>query len=96
MRLYNTLYRDFEELYVGYSAVAIILTTCLGAAAAMVILMNGHDLIQMSQLFIVLIGAMSYMVSVLAQLRAKFVFNALILSLVLSSILLIMNIWMRY
>ena len=96
MRLYNTLYKDFEDLYVGYSAVAIILTTCLGAAAAMVILMNGHDVVQMTQLFIVLVGAMAYMVSVLAQMKAKFVFNALILTIVLSSILLLINVWMRY
>jgi hypothetical protein len=96
MRLYNTLYKDFEELFVGYSAVAIILTTCLGAAAAMVILMNGHDLIQMAQLFLVLVGTLIYLVSVLAQMKPKFVFNSLILSLVLSSVLLLINVVMRY
>lgn len=96
MRLYNRLYKDFEDLFVGYSAVAIILTTCVGAAAAMVILMNGHDFMQMLQLFVVLVGAMTYLVSVLAQMKPKFVFNSLILSLVLSGILLLINIWMRY
>ncbi|NJW52324.1 hypothetical protein [Salinimicrobium oceani] len=96
MRLYNTLYKDFEDLFVGYSAVAIILTTCLGAAAVMVILMNGHDLIQMLQLFLVLVGAMAYLVSVLSQMKAKFVFNSLILSLLLSVLLLVINIGMRY
>lgn len=96
MKLYNTLFKDFEDLYVGYSAVAIILTTCLGAAASMVILMNGHDFMQMSQLFIVLVGAMTYLVSVLAQMKAKFVFNTLILSVVISSILLLINVWLRY
>ena len=96
MRLYNTLYKDFEELFVGYSAVAIILSTCLGAAAAMVILMNGHDLMQMLQLFVVVAVSMIYMVTVLAQMKAKFVFNSLILSLVASSVLLLVNVWMRY
>lgn len=96
MRLYNTLYKDFEELYVGYSAVAIILSTCLGAAAAMVILMNGHDLLQMFQLFVVVAVCMTYMVTVLAQLKAKFVFNTLILSLVVSTVLLLLNVAMRY
>ena len=96
MRLYNTLYNDFEDLFVGYSAVAIILTTCLGAASAMVILMNGHDFMQMLQLFIVLAGAMFYMVSVLAQMKPKFVFNSLISTLVISSILLLINVWIRY
>lgn len=96
MRLYNTLYKDFEELYVGYSAVAIILSTCLGAAAAMVILMNGHDLVQMIQLFLVVAVCMGYMVTVLAQLKPKFVFNTLILSLLLSSVLLLVNVALRY
>ena len=96
MKLYNTLYKDFEDLYVGYSAVAIILSTCLGAAAAMVILMNGHDFIQMFQLFLVVAVCMTYMVTVLAQLKPKFVFNTLIFSLLLSSLLLIINVFMRY
>lgn len=96
MRLYNVLYKDFEELFVGYSAVAIILTTCVGAASAMVILMNGHDFIQMLQLFLVVAVSMTYLVTVLAQMKAKFVFNTLILSLLVSSILLLINVWMRY
>ena len=96
MRLYNTLYKDFEELYVGYSAVAIILTSCLGAASAMVILMNGHDFLQMFQLFLVVAVSMIYLVSVLAQMKAKFVFNTLILSLVVSFALLLINVGMRY
>ena len=96
MKLYNILYKDFEDLYVGYSAVAIILSTCLGAAAAMVILMNGHDVVQMLQLFVVVAVCMVYMVTVLAQLSAKFVFNSLIVSLVTSTILLIINVAMRY
>ncbi len=96
MKLYNNLLKDFEELYVGYSAVAIILSTCLGAAAAMVILMNGHDLIQMLQLFVVVAVCMIYMVTVLAQLSTKFVFNSLIVSLVTSTILLIINVALRY
>jgi hypothetical protein len=96
MKLYNTLYKDFESLYVGYSAVAIILSSCLGAAAAMVILMNGHDFLQMFQLFLVVAVCMIYMSSVLAQMKPKFVFNTLILSLAMSSILLLINVWMRY
>ncbi len=96
MKIYNALYKDFEELYVGYSAVAIILSTCMGAAAAMVILMNGHDLVQMLQLFLVVAVCMIYMTTVLAQLKPKFVFNTLIVSLLVSSILLLINVALRY
>ncbi len=96
MQIYKDLYEDFEKLYVGYSALAIILSTCLGAAAAMVILMNGHDLVQMLQLLMVVAVCMWYMASVLAQMKPKFVFNSLIASLSVSSILLIINVIMRY
>lgn len=96
MKLYNALYKDFEELFVGYSTVAIILSSCLGSAAAMVILMNGHDFLQMIQLFAVVVVCMGYNASVLAQMKPKFVFNSLILSLVVSSVLLAINVWMRY
>lgn len=96
MKLYRLLYEDFEKLFVGYSALAIILSSCLGAAAAMVILMNGHDMVQMGQLMIVVAVCMWYMASVLAQMKPKFVFNSLIASLLVSSILLLVNAFMRY
>ena len=96
MKLYNTLYKDFESLYVGYSAVAIILSSCLGSAAAMVVLMNGHDFAQMVQLFMVVVVCMGYNLAVLAQMKPKFVFNSLILSLLVSTVLLVINVWMRY
>lgn len=96
MRLYELLYEDFKKLFLGYATLAIILSSCLGAAAAMVILMNGHDMLQMFQLFLVVVVCMNYMASVLAQLKTKFVFNSLIVSLVVSSILLLVNVWVRY
>lgn len=96
MRLYNTLYKDFNELFVGYSAVAIILSSCLGSAAAMVILMNGHDFLQMFQLFLVVAVCLTYNAAIFAQMKPKFVFNTLILSLATSALLLIINVAMRY
>lgn len=96
MKLYNILYKDFEDLYVGYSAIAVILSSCLGSAAALVILMNGHDLTQMIQLFLVVVVCMTYNASVLAQLKPKIVFNSLIISLLVSIILIAYNVFLRY
>ena len=31
MKLYKILYDDFEELFVGYSALAVILSSCIGS-----------------------------------------------------------------
>ncbi len=96
MKLYNQLYEDFEELFVGYSALAVILSSCIGSAAALVILMNGHDVIQMVQLFLVVVVCMGYNATVLAHLKPKIVFNALILSLSVSIILIVYNVFLRY
>ncbi len=96
MKLYNQLYEDFEELFVGYSALAVILSSCIGSAAALVILMNGHDVIQMVQLFLVVIVCMGYNATVLANLKPKIVFNALILSLTVSIFLIAYNVFLRY
>ena len=96
MKLYKNLYEYFEQLYLGYSTLGIILSSCLGSAAAMVVLMNGHDFTQMVQLFLIVVVAMGYNSSFLAQMKPRFVFNSLILSLATSSILLILNIAMRY
>lgn len=96
MKLYRTLYQDFEELYVGYSALAVILSSCIGSAAALVILMNGHDPAQMFQLFLVVVVCMTYNATVLAQLKPKIVFNSLIISLLVSTLLIIYNVYLRY
>lgn len=91
MKLYQNLYRDFEEMYLGYAALAIIASSCLGSIAAMFILMNGHGLLNMIQLFLVVAVCMGFNAAVLAQLKPKFVFNSLIISLVVSTILIIVN-----
>lgn len=96
MKLYKSLFQDFDNLYLGYATVAIILSSCLGGAAAMVVLMNGHDVTQMFQLFLIVAGCMWYNSTVLANLNHKFVFNSLIASLVISSVLLIVNVFVRY
>ncbi len=96
MKLYKLLYEDFESLFVGYSAVAVILSSCVGSAAALVILMNGHDVVQMIQLFFVVVVCMGYNATVLANLKPKIVFNALIISLAVSIILIIYNVILRY
>lgn len=96
MKIYQKLFEDFKEIQLGYMTLGIILSSCLGSAAAMVILMNGHEVPQMIQLFIVVTVCMGYNATVLAQLKPKYIFNGLIISVAVSIILLIINIWVRY
>ena len=96
MKIYQNLLEDFKNLYLGYATVAIILSSCLASAAAMVVLMNGHNFTQMFQLFLIVVVAMGYNSAFLAQMKPKFVFNSLILSLATSSVLLLVNVAVRY
>ena len=91
MKLYAKLYQDFQEMYLGYASLAIIASSCLGSVAAMFILMNGHGFANMIQLFLVVTVCMTFNAAVLAQLKTKFVFNSLIISLIMSTILIIVN-----
>lgn len=93
MGLYKKLYEDFEQMYLGYATLAIILTSCIGGAAAMVILMNGHDVAQMFQLFLAVSVCMWYNTTILANMKPKFIFNSLLVSLGVCIVLLIINLW---
>ena len=96
MKIYKSLLDDFSQLYLGYASVAIILSSCLGGAAAMLILLNGHGLVEMIQLFLVVSVCMIYNSTVLLQMKPKFVFNALLVSLAVSSIVALANIAILY
>ena len=92
MGIYKKLYADFEAMFIGYATLAIILTSCVGGATAMVILMNGHDPLQMFQLFLVVAVCMWYNTTILATMKPKFVFNSLLTSLGVCTVLFIINI----
>lgn len=93
MGIYTKLYDDFKKMYLGYATLAIILTSCVGGAAAMVILMNGHNVVQMIQLFLTVAVCMWYNTTILANMKPKFIFNSLLVSLGVCFVLLVMNIW---
>ena len=69
MKIYKSLLDDFSQLYLGYASVAIILSSCLGGAAAMLILLNGHGLVEMIQLFLVVSVCVIYKATVVLQMK---------------------------
>lgn len=93
MKLYNNLLADFEEMPMGYSTIGIIASSCLGSVAAMLILMQGHGLLDMLQLFVVVSVCMGFNAVILAQFKPKFIFNSLLLSLAVSAIFILINIF---
>lgn len=92
MTFYQKQLSDFtKDFYAGMST-GIIVSSCLGSIAAMLILMNGHGVTDMIQLGVIVVVAMNYNASVLAQLKPKYVFNSLILSILMSVLFIIINI----
>ncbi|HEY9185327.1 MAG TPA: hypothetical protein VIM94_08380 [Salegentibacter sp.] len=92
MKLYNNLLADFEEMPMGYSAIGIIASSCLGSVAAMLILMQGHEFLDMLKFFVVVSVCMGFNAIILAQFKPKIILNSLMLSLAVSSIFLLINI----
>lgn len=91
MELYHKGLFEFEKNMSGYAAIFIIAQSCLGSVAALYILVNGVSPLQMFQLFLITIACMGFNAAVLSQQKPKVVFNLFIVSIVLSTIVLILN-----
>ncbi|MCH2489386.1 MAG: hypothetical protein MK211_04485 [Flavobacteriales bacterium] len=88
----NTLYAkidsDWNEHFIGYSALAIILSTCVGSMAVMTTLMQGNGIAQMFQLFLVVAACSAHNASILTVQKPSLVLKLLILSLVTSIVVM--------
>ena len=92
MNFYQKQLSEFTRDFYAGASTGIIVSSCMGSIAAMLVLMNGHGLAEMIQLGLIVVVCMWFNASVLAQLKAKFVFNSLILSLLVSTSFILINI----
>lgn len=93
-KIYNRVFTEFKKNQLGYSTIAIIGQSCIGSAAAMVLLMGiMGTALKMILLFFVIIFCMAFNGAVLAQLKPLITFNLLILSIVFSTLVIILHIW---
>lgn len=85
LALYTNLLEEFKRNRFGYATIAIIGQSCLGSAAAMLLLMSElSDLSKMGLLFFVTIFCMAFNAAVLANLSHRATFNTLIVSVLFS------------
>ncbi|MFC5044728.1 hypothetical protein ACFSTE_22265 [Aquimarina hainanensis] len=89
--MYSKFLNDFKELYMAYIPLMIILSSCLGSVAAMLILMQERSTLQVIELSACVFVSMFFNASILAQLKPKFVFNSLLVSLGVNTLLCIVN-----
>lgn len=91
MSFYEKSLSEFSKDFYAGATTGILVSSCLGSIAAMFILMKGHGVFNMIELGLVVVVCMWFNASVLAQLKPKFVFNSLLISLLISTLLLIFN-----
>lgn len=91
MGLYKNVLKEFEDFFLGFAKLGIIGQSCIGSIAAMYILKNGNDFVQMTQLTIVVLICMLVNGSILAQMKPKIVLNLIITCVVLSIFFIVLN-----
>ncbi len=93
MNFYKVAFTDFKKNYMLYIPLSIILQSCIGSIAAMYILMSSTpNSFPFFQITLCVMVTMLYNASVLAQVNYKYVFNVLILSLLVNILLSIIYI----
>jgi hypothetical protein len=93
MSTYQKYLDEYTKGFMGFNTLAILMQSGLGGFAAMLILQHGNSIPQMIQLFFVVITCSVFNGTVLAQMKPKVVFNTLLLSVTLSIVIIVTNIF---
>ena len=91
MTPYHKGLEDFKQNFTLYIPLSIILQSCLGSIAAMFILINSQPNFRFFDLTMVVSFAMLYNGSLYAQMKPKWIYNLLILTLLVHITFLIIN-----
>ncbi|GAA3517264.1 hypothetical protein GCM10022393_34210 [Aquimarina addita] len=82
--LYTRINNDWNDHFIGYSALAIIASTCIGSIAVMTTMMQGNGITQMIQLFFVVVACSAHNASILTVQKPTLVLQLLMVSLFVS------------
>lgn len=88
MKIYNNILRDFQSSYMMMIPLSIIVQSCLGSAATLYISVNKGPMM-LFQLGLCIMVTMLYNAAILAQLKTKLIFNLLILSILINTLLIV-------
>ncbi|WP_350288343.1 hypothetical protein [uncultured Croceitalea sp.] len=89
--LYAKINTDWNENFIGYSALAIILSTCLGSMAVLLTMMQGNGVSQMIEIFVVVAACSAHNASILTVQKPALVLKLLVLSLTISILVMLAN-----
>jgi hypothetical protein len=91
MSTYEKYFEEFENMFFANCAITVLVQSCVGGIAAMAILMNGTGLMQMVQLFFVVILSIGFNGTILSQQKPKVIYNAFLLALTVNIVLAVIN-----
>lgn len=91
MNIINTLRQQFYSKFYLMIPMSIILLACLGSASAYYISIKGNSLFNFIQMFICVLGSMSYLAVLLGQFKKEILFKVLLMALLIEGILLVYN-----
>lgn len=91
---YTNVLTEFMKDQTGYASIAIIGQSCLGSAAVMLLLMHEIPMmVKMTFIFLITIFCLAFNAAVLVHLKSKLMFNILIISVLMSSSVIIANLF---
>ncbi len=93
MGIYNKLLVRVKESYYLFIVLGILASSCIGSIAATMSLIRLPVMVELIQLCIAVATAMWFNASVLAQLNHKTVLNALLLSLISNTVIIIIHLF---
>lgn len=89
---YVKLSKEWQDNFLLYASASIIVSTCLGAIAVFSIFQQGNTILQMFQLFPVIIVCNIVLATILTVQKPEAVLKALITSLSVTTLIMLINI----
>jgi len=85
---YAKLQQDYTKNVIGYSALGIILSTCIGSIAILRLLMGGTQVIDVLLIGLVVSVCSAHNLAILTVQKPVFIFRLLVLSTVISTLII--------
>jgi hypothetical protein len=84
---------DFAHNVIGYSAIGIILSTCIGSFAVMQTLSYGHGWLQMTIVMITVVLCSVHNAAILTVQKPRFIFHLLLASIAINALIIITSLF---
>jgi len=92
MGLYNKVFNIFEKNFLMYAMFGVLISSSLGAVGAMLAFHSSEGIAEMIQVALLVIGCCGFTAALLGGQKPKVVFNWLLISMLISTIIVIIQV----